>query len=91
MGFLLDWASSHGIRTCSSPTIGLPGTPLASKPCWRDELGMSIPALVLCGDTGSAATRARATGLTLLSKPVIPAVLEAARPALLEPGAEGAA
>jgi signal transduction histidine kinase/CheY-like chemotaxis protein len=45
----------------------------------RDELGIAVPALLISGDTSSAAERdARSAGMPLLGKPVVPAVLHAA-------------
>jgi signal transduction histidine kinase/CheY-like chemotaxis protein len=50
----------------------------------REELGIVVPALLVSGDTSSAAERdARMAGLVLLGKPVVPAVLHAAATALL--------
>ncbi len=50
----------------------------------RDELGIVVPALLVSGDTSPAAERdARAAGLPLLGKPVVPAVLHAAAVGLL--------
>ena len=50
----------------------------------RDELGESVPALLVSGDTlGSAEHSARAAGLVLLAKPVVPAVLHAVATALI--------
>jgi signal transduction histidine kinase/CheY-like chemotaxis protein len=50
----------------------------------RDELGLSIPAIIVSGDTGSQAEReARAAGLMLLPKPVVGATLRAAATALV--------
>ena len=52
----------------------------------RDEFGMSIPALVVSGDTGSAASRrVRDAGLALLPKPVVASALESAAVTLLSP------
>jgi signal transduction histidine kinase/CheY-like chemotaxis protein len=52
----------------------------------RDEFGALIPALVISGDTGSAASRrVRDAGLALLPKPVVASALEAAALALLSP------
>ncbi|MDE2003170.1 MAG: hybrid sensor histidine kinase/response regulator, partial [Betaproteobacteria bacterium] len=45
----------------------------------RDELGYPVPAIIVSGDTGTHADReARAAGLLLLGKPVVPSTLEAA-------------
>lgn len=45
----------------------------------RDELGYPVPAIIVSGDTGTRADReARAAGLLLLGKPVVPSTLEAA-------------
>jgi signal transduction histidine kinase/CheY-like chemotaxis protein len=53
----------------------------------RDELGVAVPALLVSGDTSPAAERdARAAGLPLLGKPVVPAVLHAAASGLLARG-----
>ena len=50
----------------------------------RDELGMPIPAIIVSGDTGSAAEReARDARLTLLPKPVVAATLQATAIALM--------
>ena len=50
----------------------------------RKEFGSAIPALVISGDTGSAAeSRVRNAGLALLPKPVVAATLKAATVALL--------
>jgi len=50
----------------------------------RDELGIPLPALLVSGDTSPAAERdARAAGIMLLGKPVVPAVLHAAAASLL--------
>src|SRR5207247_9108742 len=50
----------------------------------RDEFGAAIPALVISGDTGSAAERrVRDAGLALLPKPVVAATLKSAALALL--------
>jgi signal transduction histidine kinase/CheY-like chemotaxis protein len=50
----------------------------------RDELGLVLPALLISGDTSTAAERdARNAGLMLLGKPVVPAVLHAATLGLL--------
>ncbi len=50
----------------------------------RDELGVTVPALLVSGDLGPAAERdARAAGLVLLDKPVVPAVLHATATALI--------
>ena len=58
----------------------------------RDELGMAVPALIVSGDIGAAAERdARAAGLMLLPKPVVPTVLHALSTALIARGAETAA
>ena len=55
----------------------------------RDELGMAVPALIVSGDIGAAAERdARAAGLMLLPKPVVPTVLHALSTALIARGAE---
>ena len=52
----------------------------------RDEFGAPIPALVISGDTGSAASRrVRDAGLALLQKPVVAPALKAAALALLSP------
>ncbi|MBK9116349.1 MAG: hybrid sensor histidine kinase/response regulator [Betaproteobacteria bacterium] len=54
----------------------------------RDELGFVVPALLVSGDLGAAAERdARAAGLMLLGKPVVPAVLQALAAALIARGA----
>ena len=56
----------------------------------RDEFGAAIPALVISGDTGSAAERrVRNAGLALLPKPVVAATLKSAAFALLQPTASG--
>lgn len=53
----------------------------------RDELGVAVPALLVSGDLGPAAERdARAAGLVLLDKPVVPAVLHATATALIADG-----
>jgi signal transduction histidine kinase len=50
----------------------------------RDEFGAAIPALVISGDTGSAAEcRVREAGLALLPKPVVAATLKSAALALI--------
>ena len=50
----------------------------------RDELGESVPALVISGDTGASAEReVRDAGFVLLRKPVVPASLEVAASALV--------
>jgi signal transduction histidine kinase len=50
----------------------------------RDELGVTIPALLVSGDTGAAAEHdARMAGMPLLGKPVVPAVLRATATALI--------
>ena len=50
----------------------------------REELGVRIPALVVTGDTSTAATHAvRSAGLALLPKPVVASALAAAAAALL--------
>jgi len=50
----------------------------------RDELGVSIPALVVSGDVSEDATRSvRSAGLALLAKPVVPAALAGAASVLL--------
>jgi signal transduction histidine kinase len=50
----------------------------------RDELGITVPALLVSGDLGPAAERdARAAGLLLLDKPVVPAILHATATALI--------
>ncbi|MFO1412556.1 MAG: hybrid sensor histidine kinase/response regulator [Burkholderiales bacterium] len=50
----------------------------------RDELGVSVPALLVSGDLSPGAGRdARAAGLVLLDKPVVPAVLHATATALI--------
>jgi DNA-binding response OmpR family regulator len=55
----------------------------------RDELGMAVPALIISGDISTAAERdARAAGLMLLPKPVVPTVLHALSTALIARGAE---
>ena len=55
----------------------------------RDELGMAVPALIVSGDIGAAAERdARAAGMMLLPKPVVPTVLHALSTALIARGAE---
>ena len=52
----------------------------------RDEFGAPIPALVISGDTGSAASRrVRDAGLALLPKPVVASALESAALALIAP------
>ncbi len=57
----------------------------------RDEMGVSIPALLVSGDTGAAAEReARAAGLALLAKPVVPAILHAVAAALIARGLQHA-
>ena len=54
----------------------------------RDELGFVVPALLVSGDLSAAAERdARAAGLMLLGKPVVPAVLHALSAALITRGA----
>lgn len=54
----------------------------------RDELGFVVPALLVSGEVGAAAERdARAAGLMLLGKPVVPAVLHALSAALIARGA----
>ncbi|MFO1317134.1 MAG: ATP-binding protein [Burkholderiales bacterium] len=53
----------------------------------RDELGFVVPALLVSGDLSAAAERdARAAGLMLLGKPVVPAVLEGLAAALIARG-----
>jgi two-component system, sensor histidine kinase len=53
----------------------------------RDELGVAVPALLVSGDLGPAAERdARAAGLVLLDKPVVPTVLHATATALIAGG-----
>ncbi len=53
----------------------------------RDELGVNVPALLVSGDLSPAAERdARAAGLVLLDKPVVPAVLHATATALIAGG-----
>ncbi len=53
----------------------------------RNELGVTVPALLVSGDLGPAAERdARAAGLVLLDKPVVPAVLQATATALIAGG-----
>src|SRR5437763_280229 len=50
----------------------------------RKEVGSAIPALVISGDTGSAAeSRVLNAGFALLPKPVVAATLKAATVALL--------
>jgi CheY-like chemotaxis protein len=50
----------------------------------RDELGRSVPAIVVSGDTSVEAVRSvRLAGLSLLAKPVVPGALEAAAAALV--------
>jgi signal transduction histidine kinase len=50
----------------------------------RNEFGAAIPALVISGDTGSAAEcRVREAGLALLPKPVVAATLKSAAVALV--------
>jgi signal transduction histidine kinase/CheY-like chemotaxis protein len=50
----------------------------------RDELGMPTPAIIVSGDTGSAAEReARDAGLMLLPKPVVASALQATAIALM--------
>ncbi len=50
----------------------------------RDELGFEVPALLVSGDMSHAAERdARAAGLALLPKPVVPSVLQAVATALI--------
>jgi signal transduction histidine kinase len=50
----------------------------------REEFGAAIPALVISGDTGSAAERrVRDAGLALLGKPVVAATLKSAALALI--------
>jgi signal transduction histidine kinase/CheY-like chemotaxis protein len=50
----------------------------------RDELGEPVPAFLVSGDTGTTAERAaRAAGLVLLAKPVVPAVLQGVATALV--------
>jgi two-component system, sensor histidine kinase len=52
----------------------------------RDELGMTIPAIIVSGDTGTHADReARGAGLMLLPKPVVGATLLATALALMTP------
>ena len=54
----------------------------------RDELGFVVPALLVSGELGATAERdARAAGLMLLGKPVVPAVLQALAAALIARGA----
>ncbi|HET6803431.1 MAG TPA: hybrid sensor histidine kinase/response regulator, partial [Casimicrobiaceae bacterium] len=51
----------------------------------RDELGCTIPAVLVSGDTGTRADReARSAGLGLLPKPVIGSALRDAAAALLD-------
>ena len=55
----------------------------------RDELGLAVPALIVSGDISATAERdARAAGLMLLPKPVVPTVLHALSTALIARGAE---
>lgn len=50
----------------------------------RHELGLSIPAIIVSGDTGTRADgEARTAGLMLLPKPVVAATLEATATALM--------
>jgi len=56
----------------------------------RGEFGVVIPALVVSGDTGTAAERrVRSAGLALLPKPVVAATLKLAALALLQSTAAG--
>ncbi len=65
---------------------------IASVIVIRDELGIQIPALLVSGDTGAAAeSEARAVGLALLPKPVVPAILHAVATALVARGLQRAA
>jgi signal transduction histidine kinase/CheY-like chemotaxis protein len=58
----------------------------------RDELGVPVPALLVSGDLGPIAERdARAAGLMLLPKPVVPTVLHALATALIARGTAEAA
>ena len=51
----------------------------------RDELGYDVPAIIVSGDTGTVAEReARASGLELLPKPVVPEALRRAAAALIQ-------
>jgi len=51
---------------------------LAAIARMRDELGETVPALVVSGDLGAGAAReVRDAGFLLLAKPVVPASLEA--------------
>jgi CheY-like chemotaxis protein/anti-sigma regulatory factor (Ser/Thr protein kinase) len=50
----------------------------------RDELGEAVPAFLVSGDTsGTAEQAARAVGLVMLAKPVVPAVLQGVATALI--------
>lgn len=58
----------------------------------RDELGIAFPALLVSGDlTANAERDARAAGLTLLPKPVVPTLLHALATALIARGTVEAA
>ena len=51
----------------------------------RDELGYDVPAIIVSGDTGTVAEReARAAGLELLPKPVVPEALRRAAATLIQ-------
>jgi signal transduction histidine kinase/CheY-like chemotaxis protein len=51
----------------------------------RDELGYDVPAIIVSGDTGAIAEReARAAGLELLPKPVVPEALRRAAATLIQ-------
>ncbi len=68
------------------------GNGIACVNAIRNELGVQIPALLVSGDTGPAAEReARAVGLALLAKPVVPAILHAVATALIARGLQRAA
>ena len=58
----------------------------------RDELGIAIAAIIVSGDTGTAADReVRAAGLMLLPKPVVGSTLRATALALMAPRSDAAA
>ena len=57
----------------------------------RDELGIAVAAIIVSGDTGTAADReVRAAGLMLLPKPVVAATLRATALALMAPRSNAA-
>jgi CheY-like chemotaxis protein len=58
----------------------------------RNEFGFAVPAMLVSGDTAAcAASEARAAGLVLLPKPVVPTVLQAVATALIARGIADAA